>query len=184
MLYSYDECIQMIGSYQKLSEALEKEKIYKIEKGIYSNQKYVSETAVINKKYPNAIYTLNSAFFYHGLTDDIPEYYYLATPKNTKKIRDSRIKQHYENSEGIELGVIDMIYHNEIIKIYNKERLLIELVRYKSKFPFDYYKEIISNYRYIIDELNIRLIQEYAYLLPKSKLVLKTIQLEVLWLTF
>ncbi len=180
MLYSYDDCIKLVGSYQKLNEALEKEEIYKIEKGIYSDKKYVSEVSVINKKYPKAIYTLNSAFYYHGLTDDIPEYYYLATPKNAKKIKDSRIKQHYENSQGIDLGVIEITYHNETIKIYNKERLLVELIRYKSKFPFDYYKEIISNYRDIIDELNIRLIQEYAYLLPKSNLVLKTIQLEVL----
>ncbi|MCD7893431.1 MAG: hypothetical protein LUG60_06975 [Erysipelotrichaceae bacterium] len=180
MLYSYDDCIKLIGSYQKLNEALKKEEIYKIEKGIYSDKKYVSEVSVINKKYPKAIYTLNSAFYYHGLTDDIPEYYYLATPKNTKKIKDNRIKQHYENSQGIDLGVITIQYNSDTITTYNKERMFIELVRYKNKLPFDYYKEIISNYRKIIDKLNIWLIIEYSELLPKKNMVYETLQMEVL----
>lgn len=46
--------------------------------------------------------------------------------------------------------------------------------------PFDYYKEILRNYRKIIYELDFQLVEEYAEKLPKTNLVMKTIQLEVL----
>ena len=40
------------------------------------------------------------------------------------------------------------IYYNDIkIRIYDKERMLIELVRNKNKISYDMYKEIINNYR-------------------------------------
>ena len=73
-----------------------------------------------------------------------------------------------------------MRYNNVEIKIYNKERMLIELIRNKNKLPFDYYKEILLNYRKVINELDIQAIQEYAFALPKTSMVLETLQLEVL----
>lgn len=50
------------------------------------------ELEIIMKKYPNAILTLNSAFYYYGLTDTIPDHDYVATPKSNRKIEDVRVK--------------------------------------------------------------------------------------------
>ncbi len=50
------------------------------------------ELEIIMKKNPNAILTLNSAFYYYGLTDTIPDHYYVATPKSNRKIEDVRVK--------------------------------------------------------------------------------------------
>ena len=61
-------------------------------KGLYSEDRYVPELEIIMKKYPNAILTLNSAFYYYGLTDTIPDHYYVATPKSNRKIEDVRVK--------------------------------------------------------------------------------------------
>lgn len=52
-------------------------------------------------KYPNAIFTLNSAFYYHGLNDVIPDLYFLTTSKEITKIRDKRVKQKFENSNAL-----------------------------------------------------------------------------------
>ena len=57
--------------------------------------------------------------------------------------------------------------------------MLIELVRYKSKIPFDYYKEIILNYRKLLPQLDVQKIQDYALAAPKSNKVLETLQAEV-----
>ena len=40
--------------------------MYVKEKGLYSDKRYVQELEIISKKYPNAIITLNSAFYYYG----------------------------------------------------------------------------------------------------------------------
>jgi len=38
------------------------------------------------------------------------------------------------------LGVEEKTINGTTIKLYSKERLLVELVRHKNKIPFDYYK--------------------------------------------
>ena len=138
------------------------------------------ELEIIMKKYPNAILTLNSAFYYYGLTDTIPDHYYVATPKSNRKIEDVRVKQIYENSNAFEMGKTTIEYDGVDITIYNEERLLIELIRNKRKFSFDLYKEIISNYRKLIHKKDMTQIMEYAYELPKTNMVMETIRLEIL----
>lgn len=184
MLFSYKQCIEQYGSDRKLKQAIGDGQIFKIEKGIYSDNEYVPELSVISMKYPNVIFTLNSAFYYHGLTDVIPNFYYLAAPKNRKRIKDKRVKQIYENSKELYLGAVSMEYNNTSIKIYNKERMLVELIRNKNMLPFDYYKEIIINYRRIIEKLDIQLIQEYVYALPKTSMIMEVLEMEVLWKMF
>ena len=51
-------------------------------------------------------------------------------------------------------------------------------MRYKSKLPFDYYKEIILNYRQVLPRLDIQKIQDYALITPKSNKVLEILQME------
>ena len=41
MLFSYYQCIEIFGTDRKLKKALDNEQMFKIEKGIYSDTKYV-----------------------------------------------------------------------------------------------------------------------------------------------
>ena len=86
MLYSYKESIDKYGSKYLLKKAVESGEFYRQDDGIYSDERYVSEDLVIAAKYPKAIYTLDSAFYRYGLTDVIPEKYYLATDRDAAKI--------------------------------------------------------------------------------------------------
>lgn len=180
MLLSYQECVAKYGNDYKIKKCIENGELFIKEKGIYSDKKHVSELEIISKKYPNAIITLNSAFYYYGLTDTIPDYYHIATPKNIRKISDKRVKQFFENSEAYDMGKTTLQYDGVNISIYNKERLLVELIRNKSKFSFDYYKELIVSYRRIVNELDMGIVAEYAYELPKTNMVMEILRREVL----
>ena len=138
------------------------------------------EELIIAAKYPKAVLTLNSAFYHYGLTDVIPEKYYLATDRDSYKITDTRVVQIFEKGDLLRLGEVKIEQDGCNINIYNRERLLVELLRHKSKFPFDYYKEVLLSFREIIDELDIRTIQDYAYEVPKTDKIMETLQLEVL----
>ena len=179
MIYSYDQCLKKYNTDYKIKKQLASGELFKLEAGIYSDEQYVPEIAIINFKYPKGILTLNSAFYYHNLTDTIPNKYYLITDKDSSKIKDSRINQSFENSDYLELGAEDTMVDGVSVKMYNKERMLVELIRNKSKFPFDYYKELINSYRKIINNLDIQTIQEYTYLLPKTNTVIEALELEV-----
>lgn len=88
------------------------------------------------KKYPNAILTLNSAFYYYGLTDTIPDHYYVATPKSNRKIEDVRVKQIYENSNAFEMGKTTIEYDDEgaSLLINSNQQMLSEKLRSLLKF--------------------------------------------------
>lgn len=180
MLFSYDECIQMFGSDYQIKKAIKSGKLFRMEKGLYSDQDFVPELSIISKKYPNGIFTLNSAFYYHGLSNQKPEQYHLQTSRGAAKIRDVRVKQTFDNSKNYEVGKIKFIYESTEINIYSKERLFIELIRNQSKFSFDDYKKLINEYRKIVDPLDVDLIKKYAFQFPKTNLVLKALDLEVL----
>ena len=179
MLYKYPECIERWHTDYQVKKQMEEGKLYQIERGVYSDIPTVSTLAVLSFKYPNAIITMDSAFYYHGLTDVIPDAYHLATDKHAIQIRDSRINQYYVRSDIFKAGVTTMRRRDALIAIYDKERMLIELLRYKNKLPFDYYKEIIGNYRRIVHNLDIQRLQEYAESFPRAKMISKALTAEV-----
>ena len=179
MIANYNECVEKLGSKYKLRKMIAEEKLFKLEKGIYSDEKYVPEYRIISYKYPKAIFTMDSAFYYHGLTDVIPDKYHLMTARGASRISDERVVQMFENSDALELGAEYIEYNGYTILMYNKERMLLELIRNKSRLPFDYYKEILNNYREIIHELDIPAMQDMLEKLPKSRMINRVLELEV-----
>lgn len=179
MLYTYKECMKKWSSDYQIKKQIAAGCLFQIEKGLYSDTTDVSTLAIISAKYPKAIFTMDSAFYYHGLTDVIPDEYHIATDKHSIYLNDKRIKQYYIPSEILNSGVTVMTRRDAVFKIYDRERMLIELLRYKNKLPFDYYKEILGNYRSLIYELDIERIQEYATTFPKTKMVSEALDAEV-----
>ena len=62
MILLYKELIKKYKSNYIIKKLIEEEKIFKIEKGVYSDKKDVNYLEIISKKYPNAIFTMDSAF--------------------------------------------------------------------------------------------------------------------------
>ena len=180
MLFTYGECEAKFGSYYKISKAIQDGELYKIATGVYSDTKQVSELEVISFKYPGAVFTLNSAFYYHGLTDVIPGKYHLATSKDAHKIGDPRVKQVFCRNEKFPIGITAVEYQGVAIRIYDRERMLIELIRYAKSLPFDYYQEIIESYRRTVYSLDIQKLQEHLSVFPKGDTIMEAIELEVL----
>ena len=65
------------------------------------------------------------------------------------------------------------------IKLYTKERLLVELIRHRNKLPFDYYKEIITSYRYRVYDLDEEWFEDNIDRFPGSRKIMTAIRLEV-----
>ena len=179
MLYSYDDCLKQFGNHYQIEKEISLENIYKIQPGVYSDKKRVSELEVLTFKYPYAVFTMDSAFYYHSLSDVVPNKYYLATSKDAYKIPLDRVKQYYQRSKMFEVGISSMQWQGVKINVYDQERMLIELIRYRKSFPFDYYKEVINNYRKRINQLDIEKLQKYILMFQKKDRIFDIIQLEV-----
>ena len=180
MLLSYQACIDNYGSDYQVKKHIKSGKLFMLEKGVYSTSDYASEIDVIMLKYPKTVYTGNSAYYYHSLTDVIPEHHHLASRRTDTRIKDQRVIQSFLKDDIFDAGIIKMHYNNSVIRIYNRERMLIELLRFKAKTPLDYYKEIINNYRQITYELDFGLVEDYAALFKNGSSLMDMIQMEVL----
>lgn len=179
MIYKYNELVKKYGNKYQVSKAIADKKIFKLEKGLYSDDKYSSELEIITKKYPNAIFTMDSAFYFYDLTNVIPRKYQLAINFKKRKIEDDKIELFYTSESFFEVGKTTLETHNTIINIYDKERMLIELVRNKNKIPFDFYKEILNNYRELTDSLDESKIEEYLNYFKNKDNIFEIIRNEV-----
>ena len=179
MVYHYKELLESGLNRYQIEKKVANKELYKIERGIYSNEEFPSELAIITKKYSKAILTLNSAFFYYELTDKIPDHYYLATDKKARNIENKSIKQIFTKKELLDIGLTKMKIEDTEVNIYDKERMLIELIRYKSKLPYELYKEALNNYRKIKDKLNFIKLYKYTQNFNNSY-IMKTIETEVM----
>ena len=182
MIYKYSELLKkgIYTSDADIKKAITNSKLFKIDFGLYSDKNINSKLEIISKKYENYIFNSDSAFFYHGLTDNIPSKYYIASKRGSQKIKNEDIVQTFMDDKYFEIGDTFIFYNNIKLRIYDKERMLIELVRNKNNISYDMYKEIINNYRNIIDSLNLLKLQDYLSKFNDGEKYLKIIQEEVI----
>lgn len=178
MLFFHKELKEKLKSNYQIQKAVQDGLYFKLEEGIYSDEKNVNYLTVINKKYPYGIIYGESAYYYYNLTDFVPSKFILATNKNSK-IRTKHIKQVRMKDELFNLGKCKIILENVQVTIYDKERMLLELAKNKNRMGYDLYKEIISNYRKIADELDMEKIESYLPYYPNENKLFEIIQDEV-----
>ena len=132
MIYTYKELLVKYKSAYQIEKAVKNGEFHKIKKGIYSDIPSAHYLAVIMKKYPYGVFTSYSAYYYHNLTDVIPNKIYLATNRNATTITSKKIQQIRMKDELYNLGKTQIDYEGTKINIYDKERMLIDLARNKN----------------------------------------------------
>ena len=118
---------------------------------------------VIFSLYKNIIVTLNTAFEIYDMVDRNSDKYTIATVEWSRVITSINVDQIFTSKKYFSIGKTKMLYQGFYIYIYDKERLLIELIRNKHRFPYDYYKEVVNSYRKLFNnnELDINKLRKY-----------------------
>lgn len=178
MIYTYVDLKKRGLTNYKIKKAVEEGYLIKIDKGVYSDKPDASKLEILCSSYPYIIITLNSALFFYGLIKKEPKTIYIATKQKARKINYPNIKQIYMSDYLLNIGVAKMNYKNIRMNVYNLERLLIEVVRNKTKMQYDIYKEAIENYSRISKLLNKKKLDEYLTYFKDERIV-KRIQNEV-----
>ena len=163
MIYTAKELIEQGETEYSIRKKVSSGFLSIVERGIYSPDKdcfYIDEV-YISKKYPNAIITGLSAFYIYDLIDHIPDYFYLATIPHSFPIRRKDVKQSYQDSSFFDVGVVTKQIDSGSIKIYDLERLLIETIRLKEKYPRDLYYEVINSFRKIKSKIDFYKLNKY-----------------------
>ncbi len=161
MVLTYAEALGKYGSDYAIKKQISARALFKPEKGLYSTTPDSSDLACVAARFPEGVFAGESAFYFHALTDVIPDKYVIAIRRNATRSADNRVKYVFMSEKLFEIGLSTLTYNGQMLRIYDKERMLIELLRNKSKFPYDYYKEIVSRYRQEMNRLDIAKIYHY-----------------------
>lgn len=180
MLYRYDDMLERYGSAYQIGRAVGAGKVYKVARGVYSDERHPDPAAVVCALYPQAALTMDSAFYLHGLTDVVPELVHMATPRNSTRIRDVGVRQYYMLPSLMGTGVQSMESGGYAVRVFSRERMLVELLRNAGTLPMDYYRELIGSYRRIADELDMREVEDSLALYRRSDSLFDMMQREVL----
>ncbi|MBN1252579.1 MAG: type IV toxin-antitoxin system AbiEi family antitoxin domain-containing protein [Bacteroidales bacterium] len=139
---------QGINKYH-LQKLVENGVVEKIQHGIYKLASYqINELVEIKKIIPNGIICLYSAWNYYELTTYIPHEYHVAIEKKSKiKLPDyPPIKIYYWDSSILQLGINQVKIDTVKIDIYNIEKSVCDVVKFRNKIGKDILNEILTNY--------------------------------------
>jgi len=180
VLYKYDEMLERYGSAYQIGRAVRSGTVHKVARGVYSDERHPDPAAVVCALYPQAVLTMESAFYLHGLTDVVPELVHVATARNSTRIRDAGVRQYFMLPGLMDAGVLTMRIGGYAVRTFSRERMLVELLRNAGTLPMDYYRELIRSYRRVAGELDMREVEDCLALYRRSDSLLDMLQREVL----
>jgi len=129
---TFNEAKKAGVSYNDIKKKLESGEVIKEEVGIYRlPDMYVDEYFILQYRYPKGIYALETALWLHGLSLNIPFEPIMSFPygTNTKLIKETGVKPIIVRSN-YDIGIVDVTTPGgERVKVYEKERTLVECLR-------------------------------------------------------
>lgn len=135
--------------------------IKKVNHGIYMSPSVMEdEYYIIQLRYPDAIFSYNTAFHIMNMTNLTPSIIDITTLRKKQIIGNYNI--HYVSDEKYELGIItvESPFGNPI-KIYNAERCICDMLKSNDEFDLELQNRILNNY-FNSKTKNIKLLEEYA----------------------
>lgn len=157
MLFNYNEVLKIYKNDYQINKALSRHKIYKIEKGIYSNNHSYNKYEVLIKKYPNAVLIGPTALYLKGYLSKEPSLIYLATKRNALRISNKRVKQEfYSKLEYFAKEYFDAIKteNDRFLPTFKDEILLVDLLRKKDNYTEEDFNEAFNNFKQKSDFLD------------------------------
>jgi len=168
--------IKRYKSDYQIKKALERKEIKKVKPGLYSNGDVLFDLPELFLKRDDTVLTLQSAFQLHGVTDYIPEYTYVATPRSAYPINSPEVKQIFMSNDYHLIGVESKIIEDLQIRVYDLERALIELIRYEKKLSFEEYHHVIRKFREKKDIIDFHKLMAYAKHFKSYKKIARVVQ--------
>ena len=149
--------------------------VEKIRRGYYQwiNPDDFSEVGTVIRLFPDAILCMDTALRYYGYSDHTPGDWHLAVSKDSGKSRFKIdypfVKPYYVEPAVLELGLTTGTMDGHAIRIYDKDRLICDCLRYRNKMDKEIFNKAIQ--KYIADpEKSIPKLMEYAGPLRVKKL--------------
>ena len=132
------------------------------------------EEVRISNLFPDAVISLESALYFYGYTDEKPSAWQLTVDRDSEKsqyrIDDLSVEAIFQEKKFMHVGLITIKVGDERVKIFDRERTICDMVKFKQKLDQEVFDQAIQ--RYLNDSQNdMRNLYEYADLLGVTQKV-------------
>lgn len=160
--------------YRPLQKLIQQGFVEKVRYGYYQwiDQEDFSEVSTVIRLFPDAILCMDTALRFYGYSDRTPAEWHMAVSKDSGKSRFKIdypfVKPYYVEPSLLEIGLTSGEMDGYQVRIYDKERLMCDCLRYRNKMDKEIFNKAIQNY--IADPgKRIPKLLEYAELLRVKK---------------
>ena len=123
-----------------------------IRKGLYIlSDEIADEYAIIQAQSNNAIFSFGTALYLWGMSDRTPHIIDITLPQGSNlsrlKKENPHIKFHYVQNDIYKIGIAETKSpQGAVIKLYDKERCICDIIRSKQKIDMQLYTQAIKEY--------------------------------------
>lgn len=137
--------------YRRLQKFVEEGKLERIKSGYYAVAfKEQSQEDMIPVLFPDGVLCMDTALYYHGYLKERPYIWHIAVDKNTSKSRFKMdypvLQPYYTEAEVLQLGVTEIPLGSHRMKIYEKERLVCDCLKYEDKLEREVLKQMLKSF--------------------------------------
>ncbi len=162
--------------YRLLQKLIRQGCVEKVRYGYYqwANRNDFSEVGTVIRLFPDAILCMDTALRHYGYSDRTPADWHLAVSKDSGKSRFKIdypfVKPYYVEPSFLELGLTTGEIDGHKVRIYDKDRLICDCLRYRNKMDRETFNKAIQ--KYIADPgKSVPKLLEYAEALRVKKTV-------------
>ena len=160
--------------YRRLQRLIDEGYVEKVRYGYYQwiDEEDFSEAGTVIRLFPDAILCMDTALRYYKYSDRTPAQWHLTVSKDSGKSRFNIdypfIKPYYVEPKILEIGLSNGNMDGHEVRIYDKDRVICDCLRYRNKMDKEIFNRAIQSY--IADpEKSIPKLLEYAETLRVKK---------------
>lgn len=131
--------------YRPLQKLIHQGYVEKVRYGYYQwvDHDDFSEVGTVTRLFPDAILCMDTALWYYGYSDRTPADWHLAVSKDSGKSRFKIdypfVKPYYVEPSLLELGLTVGEVDGHEVRIYNKDRLICDCLRYRNNGNYGFF---------------------------------------------
>ena len=166
--------------YDDIQRLIDDGLIEKVRTGYYQliDSENPSEAVTITRLFPDGIFCMDTALWHYGYSDRTPSRWHIAVDKYSNRSRFNIdypfVKAYFVAPEVLSIGLCEQEIDGITVKMYDKERVICDCLRYRNKMDKELFNKAIQGY--VSDtSRNIPNLMEYAVPLRCANIVKKLI---------
>lgn len=138
--------------YADIALLLKKGVVEKVRTGYYQwiDRENLSEATTVTRLFPDGILCMDTALRHYGYSDRTPGEWHIAVNKYSNRTRFRIdypfVKPYYVVPELLELGLCKQSIDGNTVRMYDKERVICDCLRYRNRMDKELFNKAIQGY--------------------------------------